>query len=131
MARASIPKCPWRKKESCLRRARELLVASGELAAHQGDGALEVELKPWLPRILHGDIDASCRLLSEGQCESRPETPRYDPVCRELWVGDKCVLRLSVWEVKEQAILKAFQASGWPERISFDDVRDQETDPTN
>jgi len=131
MTSASIPNCPWRKETFCLRRARELLVASGELAAHGSDGALEVELKPWLPRILRGDIDAPCRLLTEGQCKSRPETPRYDPVRRELWVGDECVLRLSVWQVKEHAILKAFQASGWPERISFDDVRDQETGSAN
>jgi hypothetical protein len=127
----SIPNCPWRKKESCLRRARELLVAAGEFAAHRGKIALEIELKPWLPQILRGDIDAPCRLLTEGQCESRPETPRYDPVRRELWVGDECVLRLSVGQLKEHAILKAFQASGWSERISFDDVHDQETDPAN
>ena len=131
MTPASIPNCPWRKKEFCLRRARELLVASGELAAQRGDVALEVELKPWLPRILHGDIDVPCRLLTEGQCASRPETPRYDAVRRELWVGDECVLRLAAWQVQEQAVLKAFQAAGWSERISFDDVHDQETDQAN
>ena len=131
MTPASILNCPWRKEKSCLRRARELLVASGELAAHRGEVALGVELKPWLPRILHGDIDASCRLVTEGQCESRPETPRYDPVRRELWVGDERVLRLPPWESKEHAILMAFQERGWPERISFDDVRDQESDRAN
>ncbi len=131
MTPASIPDCPWRKKTSCLRRARELLVASGELAAPRGNGAPEAELKPWLPQILRGDIDAPCRLLAEGHCESRPETPRYDPVRRELWVGDECVLRLSVWDVNEHAILQAFQAKGWPEGISFDDVPDPETGSAN
>jgi hypothetical protein len=33
--------------------------------------------------------------------------------------------------LKEEAVLKAFQAAGWPERISFDDVRDQEHGPAN
>ncbi len=131
MSPASIPNCPWRRKEFCLRRARESLLASGELVAHGGGDPLDVELEPWLPRILRGEIDAPCRLLTEGECPSRQETPRYDPLRRELWVGDQRVLRLAPWESKKHAVLKAFQDRGWPERISFDDVRDAETDPAN
>ncbi len=122
MSTATVPDCKWRRNGSCLRRARELLIASGELSAEGPDPPPVEELDPWLPRILQGEIDAPCRAISQGCCRYARKPPRYDPVRRELWVDGDCVLQLSPLDATQHAILKAFQDRGWPETVSFDDV---------
>lgn len=61
---------------------------------------------------------ASQTMRHEVNTDARPSpSPRWDPICRVLRVGQHVVKRYRRPSPNQEAVLSAFQEDGWPQRI--------------